>query len=255
MKSLLSSQGDEASMVLDRLNLDLMYLKSVCVLHRTYITHERSNPAYRYSRKTCIDAALQILEYQTDLHAACQPGGQFDKDQWMVSSLILYDFLLAAMITCLDLYESCNSTPKTSLDDLKVQADRYDLLEHTRNIWVYRREFSRNARRASNVLGVLLSKITRPAVPSTAASRPQESVFNLPSNGLDSAVAPPLPGNSSRDSTGFPPPGEEFGFGNDGVLDFSSALFTESDHIDWEWVDQYLIDRGVMSDLPLEWEK
>lgn len=64
-------------------------------------------------------------------------------------------------------------------------------------------------------------------------------------------------------------PDEEIGTGNNAALDFSSALFTDSDQIDWvslhvslfalmlisvqALVDQYLIDRGVMSDVPLEW--
>jgi hypothetical protein len=233
MKPLRLSLADQPSMILDRLNIDLTYLKCVCVLHRKYISHARSNPKYEYSRTVCVDAALQILAYQAELYAACEPGGQFYKDKWMVSSLILYDFLLAAMITCLDLHESHNTSSTPSSADLKIQADKYDILAHTRSIWMARKESSRDARRAANVLGVMLSKIPRPAVPS-AAIIPQETEHQPLSDRSDPTdVQMSLPGTSGWQNNSFQYPGEGFGIGNDTALDFSSALFTESDQIDW----------------------
>jgi hypothetical protein len=106
MRSLGSSFTDPAYVVLNRLNIELLYLKSLCILHRNYFNHDRTNPKFDYSRKTCSDAALQILKHQAELDAACQPGDQFSNDKWMISSLTFHDFLLAAMITALDLHES-----------------------------------------------------------------------------------------------------------------------------------------------------
>ena len=128
LRPLGSSFTDEAYMVLNRPNAELLYLKSLCVLHRNYLSHDRSNPAFDYSRNVCTDAALQILKSQAELHLACQPGGQFYNDKWMLSSLTLHDFLLAAMITCLDLYESHNRSVTASPKDLEAQVKKYDAL-------------------------------------------------------------------------------------------------------------------------------
>jgi hypothetical protein len=66
MKPLGSSFTDRAYIILHRLNLELLYLRSSCVLHRKYLTHERGNPTYKDSRAACLGAALQILEYQAE---------------------------------------------------------------------------------------------------------------------------------------------------------------------------------------------
>ncbi len=64
MKPLSSSSTDEAHVILHRLNIDLVYLMSLCLLHRNYLSHERSNRKFNYFRKTCTNAALRILDYQ-----------------------------------------------------------------------------------------------------------------------------------------------------------------------------------------------
>lgn len=226
--------GEKASMVFDILNVDLMYLKCVCVLHRKYITHERTNVKYEYSRRVCIDAALKILAHQTELHAACQPGGQFFGDKWMVSTLILYDFILAAMVVCLDLYESRNTSSSTSLEDSKIRDERYEILTHTRDIWNERRESSRDARRAANVLSVMLSRIPRPGVPPSTIRLPESNGVHLLADRVDSIVSEPTPsGHATWGDPNSLPQGEEIGGGNDAAFDFSSALFTDSDQIDW----------------------
>jgi hypothetical protein len=125
---------DQTYVILNRLYIDLVYLKSLCVLHRKYLSHDRLNPKFDYSRKTCTDAALQILKHQAELHVVCQPGGQFYEDKWMPSSLTLHDFLLSAMITCLDLYESHNKSTPTSIEDLNAQVKKYDALGFSHGI-------------------------------------------------------------------------------------------------------------------------
>jgi hypothetical protein len=234
MKPLVSFTRESVAMIFDILNIDLMYLKCVCVLHRKYITHERSNAKYEYSRERCVDAALRILAHQTELDAACQPGGQYFHDKWMVSSLILYDFILAGIVVCLDLYESRHTSSNASLCYLKVQAQRYDVLMHTRDIWNARKESSRDARRASNVLSVMLSKIPRPAV--TCATLNLHEGNGLQPQATDADLMAGLPSSSENPAwynSEVPLPDEEFGAGNNAVIDFSSALFTESDQIDW----------------------
>jgi len=137
MKPLGRLLSDQPHMILNRMNIELSYLKSLCILHRMYLSHERSNPTFSYSRKTCTDAALQLLHRQADLYAASQPGGRFHNEGSMLTSVALHDFLLAAMITSLDLYESQKS-PFTSSEDLNNQRESFDALRLSHEIWTSR---------------------------------------------------------------------------------------------------------------------
>lgn len=225
-------------MILNRVYIDILYLKTLCVLHRNYLSHDRSNPAFEYSRKTCTDAALQILKYQAELYLTSQPGGQFCNDKWILSSLTLHDFLMAAMIICLDLYES--HADKTRTEYSKAQVEKYDALRGSRDIWTSRRAFSRDARRASNVLAVMLSKVSSPNIPSAGvnALHQTSSESHISMEGREGVETTAASTESpSWDTSAFDVPGQEFPVDNFSSLDFNSAdpltTIFEFDTIDW----------------------
>ena len=161
-KPLGTSFTDQAAQIINRLHIEITCLKSRAILHRKYLSYHRSNPIFAYSRKTAIEAALSILNLQAELYAATQPGGRFHHDKWLFSSLTLHDFLLAAMIACLDLYESHRKPDSSNLSDLETRIKEYDAICQSHEIWTSRKAISRDARRASNVLAALLSKVPRP---------------------------------------------------------------------------------------------
>ena len=238
MRPLNLSFTDQPFMILNRLYSDLVYLKSVCVLHRKYLSQHRSDPSFGYSRRTCGDAALQILKHQAELHEACQPEGQFHDHRWMLSSLSCHDFLLAAMITCLDLYESHKQSATLCPEDLEPQARKYDALRNSYGIWASRREFSRDARRASSVLAIMLSKIPRPNI-SAKAAHEMPSMIPPPMDG-DTAVHPAVDysQSSSRVEDGFHL-AEQVSLPYDcaspevSTKDPLNTGFSELDNIDW----------------------
>lgn len=92
--------------IMHRLMLELMYLKSLCILNRPYLTSHKHDPTYSASRQICRESALKILQIQAELDVETAPGGRMYEDRFMVSNLTLHHFLLAAMIICLDLSES-----------------------------------------------------------------------------------------------------------------------------------------------------
>ncbi|KAK4545699.1 hypothetical protein LTR36_002653 [Oleoguttula mirabilis] len=104
MRSFHESARDPANLIMQRLGLEMVYLRSLFVLHRRFIARGRENPRFAYSRRTCIDASMQLLDHQATLHAEGQPGGRLRSVKWYISSLTTHDFLLAAMLVCLDLY-------------------------------------------------------------------------------------------------------------------------------------------------------
>jgi hypothetical protein len=100
---------DQSFDIIHRVMLEMMYLKSLCVLHRKYLNSEKDNPRYNASRSACIDAALQILQLHAEYDEESRPGGRLYEDKFMLSALSLHDFLIAAMILCLDLTENNTS--------------------------------------------------------------------------------------------------------------------------------------------------
>jgi hypothetical protein len=75
---------------------------------------------------------MDILAQQADLYEACQPGGQLCNDQWMVGSLMVYDFLLASMVVCLQLSKYMRTTPVSRNAEF---ARQFDALQTSHMIW------------------------------------------------------------------------------------------------------------------------
>ncbi|KAF3922859.1 hypothetical protein AA313_de0202421 [Arthrobotrys entomopaga] len=143
---------DESNIILHRIVLELTYHKCLCVLHRTYLTFDKTNPRYEYSRKRARESAMRILDIQSDAYDESQPGGRLWDERWMISSLTLHDFLLASMILCLDINEKipagtvgCNRLINT--------------LQRAYKIWSEKKHISKDAYHASNVLGAMLARI------------------------------------------------------------------------------------------------
>ncbi len=86
--------------------MELGQLKTICVLNRTFLTYQRTEPRYAPAREECRLAALHILDIFVEYTAESRPGGRLEGDAHGLSSLTLHDCLLAATVLCLDLMES-----------------------------------------------------------------------------------------------------------------------------------------------------
>ena len=172
MRSFQESARDPANLIMQRLGLEMVYLRSLFVLHRRFIAKGRENPRFAYSRRTCIDASMQLLEHQATLHSESSPGGRLRSVKWYISSLTTHDFLLAAMLVCLDLYHIAEaerrgrkpSSPLASpvTADLYAEDRREEMLravEHCITIWESVREQSMEAYKASVSLRVMVEKL------------------------------------------------------------------------------------------------
>lgn len=179
MRTFQESARDPANLMMQRLGLEMVYLRSLFVLHRRFIARGRENPRYAYSRKACMDASMQLLDHQATLHAESQPGGRLRSVKWYISSLTTHDFLLAAMLVCLDLYHiaeaerrgtarpgSTSDSPSSSngpmAPELYAEDRREEMMravEHCITIWESVREQSMEAYKASITLRVMVEKL------------------------------------------------------------------------------------------------
>ncbi|ORY71200.1 fungal-specific transcription factor domain-containing protein [Pseudomassariella vexata] len=101
VKPMEESVMDPPLQVVQRFGLASIYQKSRCVLHRRYLTEANPKREHAYSRKTCLEAALALLDYQSIIYGACKPGAMLSHMGWFMSSLAINDFLLADMIVSL----------------------------------------------------------------------------------------------------------------------------------------------------------
>ena len=171
MRSFQDSARDPANLIMQRLGLEMVYLRSLFVLHRRFIARGRDNPRFAYSRRTCIDASMELLAHQATLHQESQPGGRLRSVKWYISSLTTHDFLLAAMLVCLDLYhvaEAERRGRKSSGPTSPITGDLYaedrgeemlQAVEHCIIIWESVREHSMEAYKASAALRVMVEKL------------------------------------------------------------------------------------------------
>lgn len=177
MRTFQDSARDPANLIMQRIGLELVYLRSIFVLHRRFIAKGRDNPRYAYSRRACIDASMEMLTHQATLHEEAQPGGRLRSVKWYISSLTTHDFLLAAMNVCMDLFHAAEterrcrgngqkpasdpSSPTTAAD--VYAEDRREsmmrALEHCITIWESVREDSMEAYKASLGLRVMVDKL------------------------------------------------------------------------------------------------
>ena len=153
-KPMSQSFADPAHVIMVRMNIELLYQKSICVLHRKYLTLQGSH--FKYSRDACATAAISVLDRWAAVHQEALPGGQLYQDRWMLSSFAYHDFFLAAMVVCLDVSTSINQSGQTP--DEQIQ-NKIDMLYTSYLMCNEKRDVSKEARKVANALAALLVKL------------------------------------------------------------------------------------------------
>ncbi|KAJ5290998.1 hypothetical protein N7478_000249 [Penicillium angulare] len=162
-------QLDPVQLIMSRHSAYTVYHKAQIVLHRPYLVRARENPRFTYSRRTCIDSAMDMLKAQSDMHAETRNGRLAGRHN-LVTSLCSADFLLAATIVSLDLYQGYQhqAASRPSDDAYTWGRERRDemtaALQHSKEIWDEMRDESMEAWKATSILGVMLAKL-RSTVP------------------------------------------------------------------------------------------
>ena len=182
LRPLEESAMDPAALIMQRFNLSILYNKGQCVLHRKFLDRARDNPRYAHSRRTCIDASMELLHHQVTLHYESHLGGRLHNMQWALTSLTAHDFLLAAMIVSLELYYgSQDKAASKSASDLywgnERRREMTQALEASKNIWKELKDQSIEAYKASEMLSVMLAMLRR----SHNNQRPVQQPFFAPS--------------------------------------------------------------------------
>ncbi|KAL3958152.1 hypothetical protein ACCO45_006314 [Purpureocillium lilacinum] len=213
--------------IMHRVMLELLYLKALCVLHRPYMSRGHGDE-HAQSRRVCREAALRVMELHADLDQEMASGGRMHQERFMVSSLLLHHFLVAAMVICLDLSEST---------DLSAH-DRHRRVGALRNalrIWSIRDGDSSDARHACKVLCAILN---REEAGGHAGSSLGAQTLNKPSTGQGALDQDPadLATNDIDLATLEVPSLNRF--------------FTPVEAFDWPAFDQFVLLRNSLDEPP-----
>ena len=174
--------------IIARFDIAAIYHKSQCVLHRRFLRSARNNPRYAYSRRTCLESAMALMEFQSTMHRETRDNGLLRNRKSWLTSLAAHDFLLAATIISTDLYlekqradataASAATSTRTNLSDsnsgrsasvseaygftMGMEHSQDDLLrslEESRDIWTGLRDESMEAYKASAILSILVTQL------------------------------------------------------------------------------------------------
>ncbi|KZL70176.1 fungal specific transcription factor domain-containing protein [Colletotrichum tofieldiae] len=168
--SSLEGSHDPVTLIIARFNINVLYNKIVCLLHKKYVPRARHNPRYAYSRRTAVDAALETLRHLITLDRESQPNGRLRSLRWFVNSIATKDFLLSAMLVALDLHfdrlaETSNDRRASGTSMFWTLEQRMEMtssLERTKDIWAGLADGSIEAYKASKILEIMLQKIKSP---------------------------------------------------------------------------------------------
>jgi hypothetical protein len=165
----------ESDVAMRRMYIGVTFLKASLMLHRPYILFGRTDSRYAYSRMACLDAALEILEFQALLDRESfsttncwSVRWRLWTSGWRQSSIVNHDFSLATTVLLLDLDKDLVSPMPTGPSDVprirfkSGQPTRVEIVEALRGayrIWKAGTEKSRDAVRVVTAIELVLRKI------------------------------------------------------------------------------------------------
>lgn len=138
--------------VLHRIVLQLSIQRLLISLHRRSLSpHHGPNESYEYSRKTCVGAAIKILEFQHMMYDETKPDGLLFPMRHLRSSLLQSIFLLGVSVLCYYMQLTRNTT-----NALPDREKILDLLRSIYPIWIHLSTVSQDARKAVEHLCLVL---------------------------------------------------------------------------------------------------
>lgn len=152
---------DPPQMIMHRLFLRLMFHKGQIMLHRRYLNIQpeslsNEENSYAYSRKSCLEAALGVLEIQQVFDVETSPNGNLHLLRWKFSSFVRHECMTATMVLCF--------LAQHGLDQFGQSPDFsagqvISALKGAHDIWNRLSQSSTEARTASQAIRIVLRRL------------------------------------------------------------------------------------------------
>lgn len=154
---------EPAHVHITRFQIDILYQKILCVLHKPYLPRARQSPRYAHSHRSAVEASLAMLRHMEVLHRETQPNGRLQAVKYQVGSLATKDFTLPAALLAVELRYLATTTGPDSANPLGWTADRQRQimrsLEVAGDIWQEMSRTSVEAYKAGTVLRIMLDSV------------------------------------------------------------------------------------------------
>lgn len=164
--------ADATELIMRRYTLELLYQKARVVIHRRYMGE--TDRKYTYSRQTCLNAARETLRHLSDVYHESLPGGQLYAERFFMNSLQNTDFMLSAMILCLEL--SQENERDTARMEPQEREDLLRLLETTYHIFKEGRHRSIDTQRGYTALKIMLGRVRGSSPESSGSEQDRQSM-------------------------------------------------------------------------------
>jgi hypothetical protein len=150
IRPLSESLADDPFFIITRIYLDFIYLKSLCVLHRKYVTEGDG-----LSMQVCIEAGTKLVTEFLDMYKEFSPGGQLCDVPWMLHNYTMNDFLLGVMVLCFVVHTKLKArTQNTATMD--IDNGLISLLEKSYMVCSEKGAEGRDARRVAGAIRATL---------------------------------------------------------------------------------------------------
>ncbi|KAG4433203.1 hypothetical protein IFR05_011311 [Cadophora sp. M221] len=228
------SIADQSFLIMTRIYLEFIHLKSLCILHRKYMA--RGN---HLSTLTCVEAGSKLVTQFIEMNDEFSPGGQLYDNRWMLTNFTVNDFLLGNMVLCLAVHTRWRAGTQNSPIDPDVQKTVIVLLERSHAVCLEISPASKDARRVSHIIHFTLNRANTEL--STAMGTPSSQQLTMPSvSTLDTNIADGQSGLAGSAFSMLPPwqscmPGDDAMFG---LFDHVNLTTDEFENIDWAKLDQ-----------------
>ena len=223
---------DPPYLMVTRLCVLFMFLKSMCVLHRKHVTQGRVA-----SIQAAYEASSELVKSFVDAYYEFQPGGQNESEMWFMSSLTWNDFLLGSMVLCL---VSCATNLESTTFDID-SAKTMELLRKSQSVCIERANKSKDTQRVRRLVEATISRFAMPVDAATSLGS-QSGMFPSTIQSNSSYVS--SSGNNQQyaaNGSGQPygtQPDSMFSGGVDWAWDESVA--TTIDDVSWSYLEQFL---------------
>lgn len=146
-----------------RYMMEMLYLKTVCMLHRHHMTLSYKQPEYSFSRLRCLDASMSILKHHADILRQMQTGGLLHRNTMFASSIEQADFLLASILVCVEHRSRAQFEARPEAMEVYQRFRQGDLLAALQRSHEYlgqNKDSSKESQQAYSVLSTMLRKFS-----------------------------------------------------------------------------------------------
>ncbi|KAI2602634.1 hypothetical protein GGR54DRAFT_623436 [Hypoxylon sp. NC1633] len=167
MQPIMQSIVDAPNLIMQRIWLEMCFLRLRIVLHKNYFIASNHYKRYSYSRSVCVKAATKVIEHQHMVFDLVKPDGLLYEARWRLTSVMNNEFLLSTSILCAYL-KQVTDNPACAVDGTST-TETNQLLAQSSNCWQQFCATSKNARMAIEAIRLVL-KLTETPTASPAAT-------------------------------------------------------------------------------------